>query len=143
MAKRIPLLTPSQIQNAKPKATPYKLRDPGGLFLLVNSDGSKWWRHDYRRPITGMRNTLALGTFPEVSLKRAREKHAEARKLLADGIDPGAQRAAMKAANMEAAANSFEAVAREWLEIKSPEWVDETAKRATAWLENNVFPVIG
>ena len=68
MAKRIPLLTPSQVQNAKPKATPYKLRDPGGLFLLVNSDGSKWWRHDYRRPITGMRNTLALGTFPEVSL---------------------------------------------------------------------------
>src|SRR3990167_3068535 len=84
MAKRIPLLSPSQVQNAKPKATPYKLRDPGGLFLLVNSDGSKWWRHDYRRPVTGMRNTLALGTFPEVSLKRAREKHAEARKLLAD-----------------------------------------------------------
>lgn len=143
MAKRIPLLTPSQVQNAKPKATPYKLRDPGGLFLLVNSDGSKWWRHDYRRPMTGMRNTLALGTFPEVSLKRAREKHAEARKLLADGIDPAAQRAAMKAASIEAAANSFEAVAREWLEIKSREWVDETAKRATAWLENNVFPVIG
>ena len=87
MAKRIPLLTPSQVQNAKAKAEPHKLRDPGGLYLLVSPDGGKRWCYDYRRPVTGKRNTLGLGTFPEVSLRRAREKHAETRALLADGID--------------------------------------------------------
>lgn len=143
MPKRIPPLTPSQVQNAKPQAAPYKLRDGGGLFLLVNPDGAKRWRMDYRRPVTGKQNTIGLGAFPVVKLAAAREKREAVRKQLADGIDPGAQRKAAKVAGEERAANSFEVVAREWLEVKSPEWMDETAKRATAWLENNVFPIIG
>lgn len=143
MPKRILPLSPSQVANAKPKAGAYKLRDGGGLFLLVEPSGSKAWRLDYRRPVTGKQNTLSLGTYPEVSLKRAREKREEARALRADGIDPGAQRVAHKRAGLDRAANSFEAVALEWLEVKSTEWVEETTKRATAWLENNVFPIIG
>lgn len=143
MAITIRPLSPSEVANAKPKAAAYKLRDGGGLYLLVKADGSKGWRYDYRRPLTGVRNTLSLGGYPEVPLRRAREKREEARAALADGIDPGAQRAAHKRAGVERAANSFEVVAREWLTKKSPEWTEETKRRATAWLDNNVFPVIG
>ena len=143
MPKRIIPLTPSQVANAKPQVTPYKLRDGSGLLLLVNPDKAKLWRLDYRRPSSGTRNTLSLGSYPAVSLAKAREKAREVRVLLADGIDPGAQRAALKRAGAEQAANSFEVVAREWLAVKSPEWMEETAKRATGWLENNVFPIIG
>ena len=143
MPKRVEPLSPSQVANAKPKASPYKLRDGGGLFLLVEPNGAKGWRLDYRRPGTGKQNTLSLGTYPPVTLKRAREKREETRRLRSDGIDPGAQRVAQKRAGNERAANSFETIAREWLAVKSPEWIEETAKRATAWLENNVFPIIG
>ncbi|MDR2216462.1 MAG: Arm DNA-binding domain-containing protein [Nevskiaceae bacterium] len=92
MPKQIKPLTPSEVINAKPKAALYKLRDGTGLFLLVNPNGSKWWQWDYRCPVSGKRNTLSLGTFPEVGLKRAREKREQARTLLADGVGPAAQR---------------------------------------------------
>lgn len=143
MPKSIAPLTPSQVANAKAQTKPYKLRDGSGLLLLVNPDKGKLWRLDYRRPGSGIRNTLSLGSYPAVSLAKAREKSREARALLADGIDPSVHRAARKRAGAEQAANSFEAVAREWLAVKSPEWMEETAKRATGWLENNVFPVVG
>ena len=61
MPKHVPPLTASQVQNAKPQTTPYKLRDGGGLFLLVNPDGAKQWRMDYRRPVSGKQNTIGLG----------------------------------------------------------------------------------
>lgn len=137
------MLSPSQVANAKPQAKPFKLHDERGLFLLVTTAGGKLWRFKYRRPQAGKENSLSLGAYPDVSLKRAREKREEARALLADGIDPGVQRVAQRRAGEERAANSFEAIAREWLAVKSPEWMEETATRATAWLENNVFPVIG
>lgn len=134
-----PLLTPSAVQNAKPKATPQKLRDERGMYLLVTPDGARWWRFDYRRPGTGKRNTLSLGIFPDVSLKRARERREEARKLLADGIDPGA----MRKVDESAKADTFAAIAREWLEVKTDSWVPENAARNRAWLEQHVFPAIG
>ncbi|WEN13714.1 tyrosine-type recombinase/integrase [Rhodanobacter sp. AS-Z3] len=137
------MLTPSAVANAKPQAKPYKLADERGMYLLVKPDGARLWRFDYRRPDTRKRNTLSLGAFADVSLRKARDKRDEARALLADGIDPGVHRVAQKRAGEERAANSFEVVAREWLAVKSPEWMDETAKRVTAWLENNVFPIIG
>ena len=71
------MLTPSAVANAKPQANPYKLADERGMYLLVKPDGAKWWRFDYRRPDTGKRNTLSLGTFPDVSLRKAREKREE------------------------------------------------------------------
>ena len=144
MAKRIDPLSPSAVANAKARAEPYKLRDGGGLYLLVNPDRSRWWRCDYRRPLTGKRNTLSLGTFPEVGLADARKRHAEARKLLADGIDPSAHRKAKKDASKAAAANSFEAVAREWLARKAAhEWVPTQTAKETRNLEKHVFPRVG
>ena len=84
------MLTPSAV--AKPQAKPYKLTDERGMYLLVKPDGARWWRFDYRRPGSGKRNTLSLGTFPDVSLRKAREKREDARELVADGIDPSEQR---------------------------------------------------
>ncbi len=103
------MLTPSAVVNAKPQAAAYKLTDERGMHLLVKPNGSRWWRFDYYRPGTRKRNTLSLGTFPDVSLKHAREKRDELRKLLADGIDPGDRRKA----EAQAGAETFEAVARE------------------------------
>jgi hypothetical protein len=68
-------------KSKKPEAAPYKLSDGGGLFLLVNTNGSRWWRYSYR--FDGKQKTISLGVYPDVSLKDARAKHAEARKTLA------------------------------------------------------------
>lgn len=120
------MLTPSAVANAKPQEKPYKLTDERGLYLLVRPSGARWWRFDYRRPDTGKRNTLSLGTFPEVSLKRARERREEARALLADGIDPGQQRQAER----EARADTFAAVAADWLERQRASMTTGTAEKA-------------
>jgi integrase len=141
MPKRADPLTPSAVANAKPQAKPYKLPDGRGMFLLVNPDGSKLWRWRYRRPVTGTENMLALGAYPEISLRLAREKREEARALMADGIDPGEHRKAEKAAGMERAANSFEVIAREWLGKQT--WVEHYRVKVEAWMANDVYPYIG
>jgi hypothetical protein len=97
-------LSDQAVKKAKPTDKPYKLTDEKGLYVLVNTAG-KYWRMDYRHD--GKRKTLALGVYPDVSLARAREKRDEARKLLADGIDPSAARKHRKLADMAASANSF------------------------------------
>lgn len=135
------MLTDTAIRKAKPGAKPAKLADGGGLYLLLRPDGARWWRWDYRRPVTGKRNTLSLGTYPETGLAEARARHAEARKALAAGIDPGEQRKAEKAAGLERAGNSFEVVAREWLAKQT--WVAGYRDKVDAWLVNDVFPYIG
>ena len=109
------MLTPSAVANAKPQAKPYKLTDERGTYLLVQPTGARLFRFNYRRPGTGKRNTLALGMFPDVSLRKARDRRDQARKLLADGVDPSAQRQADKAAQRLAAADSFEVIAREFI----------------------------
>ncbi len=112
------MLTPSAVKNARGRAAPYRLADERGLSLLVQPNGAKWWRFRYRRPITKHENALSLGTFPDVSLKQARERRDDARKLLAEGIDPAERREA----EAQAAADSFEAVAREWFARHAPQW---------------------
>ena len=133
------MLSPSAVANAKPRAGTYKLADERGMYLLVKPDGARWWRFDYRRPVTHKRNTLSLGTYPDVSLKRAREKRDDARKLLADGIDPGEKRKA----EATVTADTFEAVAREWFAKYSPQWANDHASRNIRRLERDVFPWIG
>jgi len=133
------MLSPSEVQNAKPKDKPYKRSDGRGMYLLVKPDGARWWRFDYRRPDTGKRNTLSLGTYPDVTLKRAREKRDDARKLLADGIDPGEKRKAEAVAGAE----TFEAIAREWFGKFSPQWAPSHAEKIIARLERDLFPWIG
>ena len=131
------------IRKAKPGAKPAKLTDGGGLYLLLRPDGGKWWRLDYRRPVTGKRNTLSLGTYPDVGLADARARRDAARKQVAAGIDPGEHRKAEKAVGREQAANSFEVVAREWLQVRKPGWTDTNFNKEQARLENHAFPYIG
>ena len=110
-------LSDTAVRNAKPADKPVKLADEKGLYLLVAPSGGKWWRLDYR--FDGKRKPLSMGTYPDTSLKEAREKHDQARKFLAQGIDPGVQRKAMKAAQ-GAEADTFEAIAREWFAKYQP-----------------------
>lgn len=133
------MLTPSAVQNAKPKAKPYKLADERGMYLLVAPSGGKLWRFKYRRPDTKRENLLSLGAFPDVSLKRAREKRDEARRLLADGIDPGDKRKA----EAQAGAETFEAVAREWFAKRAPTWSESYSSKIIEALERDAFPWIG
>ena len=133
-------LTDTAIKKAKPSEKPYKLADGGGLYLLVSTTG-KYWRYNYR--FGGKFKTLALGTYPDVSLARAREKHADARRQLADGIDPSALRKATKARAAECAANSFEAVSRSWFAKAYADKAQTTRDKTMTRLESDVFPWIG
>lgn len=120
---------------------PRKLTDGGGLYLLLNPNGSKWWRLKYR--YGGKEKLLSLGTYPDTGLADAREKRDTARKQLAAGVDPGTHRKAEKAAGEERAANSFEVVSREWHAKQSKSWVELHASRILLRLENDIFPWLG
>ena len=131
------------VKTAKPKPGPKanRLFDAGGLYLEVTPSGGKLWRLKYR--YTGKEKLLALGKYPEVSLKDARERRDEARKLLANEIDPGENRKVQKAAKTERAANSFEVVAREWLAKNTPTWAASHTSKIVRRLEMYVFPWLG
>lgn len=133
-------LTSIDVKNAKPAEKPYKKADEKGLYLYVNSVG-RYWRLDYR--FGGKRKTLALGVFPEVSLAEARTKRDEARKLLASGVDPSAQKKASKLAHIERSSNSFEMVAREWFEKFSAVWASNHSEKILRRLEKDIFPWLG
>jgi integrase len=134
-------LSDTAIRNIKAKDKPQKLADGGGLYLLLNPSGARWWRLKYR--FGGKEKLLSLGTYPDTGLKDAREKRDAARKLLASGIDPAVQRRAEKAAGLERAGNSFEVIAREWHAKQSQTWVELHASRIMLRLENDIFPWLG
>ncbi|TWT20330.1 DUF4102 domain-containing protein [Luteimonas marina] len=131
------------IRKTKPAAKPVKLVDGGGLYLILRPDGGRWWRLDYRRPVTGKRNTLSLGTYPFVGLAEARDKRYAAKKLLAVGIDPGQQRKAEKAVAADRAASSFAAVADELLTQRAQKLAPGSAVRERRLLEKDLEPYIG
>jgi integrase len=133
----LPPLTDTEIRAAKAPEKPVKLFDGGGLFLLVQPNGSRLWRLKYR--IDGREKLLALGAYPEVGLKDARIRREQARSQLADGVDPGAARKAQKVAQ----ANTFEAIAREWLEKQRNKFTASTFAKAEWMLEEFLFPHIG
>lgn len=134
-------LTDTVVKKAKAAERPVRLYDGGGLYLEVTPNGGKWWRLKYR--FGGKEKLLSMGTYPDTGLKDAREKRDAARKLLASNIDPSAARKAEKSGRSLAAANSFEAVAREWHASKGSGWSVDHAKRTLLRMENNVFPWIG
>lgn len=136
-------LTDTAIRKAKPADKPQKLRDGGGLYLLLRPDGARWWRMDYRRPVTAKRNTLSLGTYPLVSLAEARQKHQEAKKLLAAGVDPGVQRKAERTVAADRAANSFAVVGEELLIQRAKRIAEGTAARERRLFDNDLAPYIG
>jgi integrase len=134
------MLTDAAIRNAKPGPNTLKLFDGGGLYLEVAPAGGKWWRLKYRH--TGKEKRISLGVYPTVSLKDARERRDNARKLLAQGVDPSKARQEQKA---EATAETltFEKVAREWYERFKPKWSASHALDIIQRLEKNIFPQLG
>src|SRR5579862_5936569 len=134
-------LTDVKVKNAKPRATPYKLADGQGMYLLVKPDGAKYWRLKYR--FGGKEKVLALGVYDAVGLKEARARRDEARALLGKGIDPGAERKSAKLLRRYNASNSFEAVGREWFENQRATWSESHADSVMAHLERRLFPKLG
>ncbi len=134
-------LTDVTVRNAKPNTKTVKHYDERGLYLEVSPTGNKWWRLKYR--FEGKEKRLALGVYPDVSLKQARDKRDAARSLVANNIDPSENRKAQKSARAESAANSFEVIAREWFAKHSKNWVPNHSNRVIRLFENNVFPWLG
>jgi integrase len=134
-------LSDTTCKNVKPKEKPFKLADEKSMFLLINTNGSKYFRFKYR--FAGKEKTLALGVYPDTSLKSAREKRDEARGLLANSIDPGENRKAVKSSKAECVANSFEVIAREWYERNMTDKSEDHKKRALSLFDRDIFPYLG
>jgi integrase len=128
------MLSDTAIRNAKAKDKPYKLADEKGMFLLINPNGSKYFRYKYR--FAGKEKTLALGVYPETGLKAARDKRDKAKKQIAEGIDPSIIRKIKKAGSLE---NTFKAIAEEWLDKKCNDKSDRPLRLLSyvlPWLGN-------
>ncbi len=135
------MLTDTACKNAKPREKAYKLSDEKGLYLEIMPNGCKYFRMKYR--FGGKEKLLAFGVYPETGLKDARDKRDEARKQLAQGIDPGENRKAMKAAQ-SAEADTFEVMAREWFaKYSGRHGRQATATKFLRRLEKDLFPWLG
>ena len=139
MAERT--LTDAACRKAKPRESAWKLRDGGGLYLEVLPSGTKSWRWKYR--FHGKEKRLTIGQYDAVGLTAARTKRDQARELLAQGIDPSAEKKRVRAANAVAALDTFERVARAWHEEWQANRDARYAKQVLSRLEENVFPKIG
>src|SRR5271157_3519517 len=130
-----------KIRNTKPAEKPFKLADEKGLFLLVNPSGSKLWRFKYR--FAGKEQLLALGAYPEVTLKTARAKRDEARLTIRDGRDPSSERKAAKQRQILEVQNAFKAVAIDFIDKMGRRWSERHRNNAISRLEANIFPSLG
>lgn len=135
------MLTDKAVQALKPRDAVYRVADSAGLCIEVQPDGSRYWRFRYRFAQKG--RLLSLGVYPRVSLKDARKRRDAAREIVADGRDPSAERQMEKVRAKLSAGNTFEAIAREWLMIKSNEWVPSQQEKERRRLEKHAFPWIG
>ena len=133
----MPALSEAKIRASRPKERAYKVFDERGLFMLVTPTGGRLWRFRYR--MGGVEKLLSLGAYPDVPLKRAREKREDARKLVADGIDPSAKRQAERATQVE----TFEAIAKEWLELQRKSLAAETMDILGTRLKSFLYPYVG
>lgn len=140
-------LTDAKIRNTKPEAKPVKLVDGGGLYLEVRPSGAKLWRYRYR--IAGKENVFAVGEYfndkrgEHVSLDEARSERDKARALVKQGIHPAHHRQAERLATHAENANTFEAVAREWIAKKKPRWTPYYLRQVERFMQADVFPKIG
>jgi integrase len=135
------MLNDAKIRKLKPKAAPYKVSDRDGLYLLVHPTGGRWWRWDYR--FNGLRKTLSLGVYDDVGLAEARDKLADERKRLAAGDDPSAARRQDKRTREAETRDTFEVIAREWLEQQREKFAAATVSKITWLFESYLFPRIG
>jgi hypothetical protein len=143
-------LNDKAVQAAQSQEKQYGLPDGDGLSLIVRPNGTKFWWLRYR--FGGKAKTLSIGVYPVVSLKIARDRTFEAKKLLSSNIDPSAEKQAVKAALAEQkqelaqdTASAFETVARDWFERhrKSLDWEDNHSSKVLGRLENDIFPWLG
>lgn len=134
-------LTDTAAKASKPKKKQYRLTDGQGMYLLIKPSGKKYWRLDYI--LHGKRKTYAMGAYPSISLKEAREKREIAKKLVTDGIDPVQHRQVTKTHRSEAAANTFEALAIEWLAKQEQTWTQGHARTVTSRLKRDILPWLG
>lgn len=134
-------LTAKKCDTATREKDGAKLWDGGGLFLELHKNGGKYWRYKYR--IEGKERLFSLGVYPEISLAEAREKHKIAHKLVFDGIDPQDMKKEQRRDKALNAANTFEAVAREWHERHKQKVSEKHANTIINRLDADVFPIIG
>lgn len=135
------MLTDTKIRNAKSSDRPIKLSDSNGLYLEVRPTGAKLWRYRYR--IAGKENVFAMGEYPAVSLADARTSRANAWELVKKGIHPAHDRNVSKAVQIAANANTFKAVALEWIEQRKTRWTPAYFRQINRSLNADVFPYIG
>lgn len=133
-------LTATQVKNAKPKEKIYRLADQGGLCIEIKPTGKKFWRYRYR--FEGKATMLGLGTYPETSLADARLAHLNAAKTLKSGQNPKKVKEA-KQAETQAQNDTFELVAKMWLDKNQESWTQKTYRTNQGRLSNHVFPYLG
>lgn len=133
-------LTDVAIRTAKPKDKQYKLYDSAGLYLLVKPSGGKYWRLKYR--INCKEKALAIGAYPMISLVEAREASTEAKKLLANNVDPSQVKKDQKLQEYINATNSFENVAYEWYNNQRPKWTSRYAGYVLKRIKADIFPAL-
>ena len=142
MPRRVMPLVDAKVKNAKPGAKDYKLTDGGGMYLLVEPGGGKYWRLKYR--FGGKEKLLSIDISPEITLAGARDRRDAARKLLAQDVDPGEAKKAQKTARIAETGKGFGGpIAREWYAAHSPTWASSRADTTRRRLEGDVFPVLG
>ena len=140
MPRRIKPLTDIQVRTAKPQTKSYKLADGGGLHLLVSPSGGKLWRMDYR--FNDKRKTLYLKSYPEITLADARKARDDARKLIANGVDPNELKKEQKDIE-QAQSDTFQLIAIEWHNTFKSKWTEKHSGRLLTRLEQDFFPFLG
>lgn len=134
-------LSDTAIKAAKPRRKPYKIYDSAGLFLMVTPTGNKWWRMKHR--FGGKEKLLAIGVYPHITLKDVRIRRDQELKHLAFDVDPAINRKAQKLAQADGQRNTFEVIAREWVEKRAHIWASSHSQKIIRRLELDVFPWIG
>lgn len=129
------------VKALKPKKKTYRKFDGLGLYIEVSPTGSKYWRFKYR--MHNKERRMAFGVYPEISLKEARDKRDEARKLIRDDIDPSKNKKRKKRQSLENEENTFEAIAREWYDLRKDQWRPRYAQEVIKRLEDDIFPLLG
>jgi integrase len=145
MASGSGTLTDKALKAAKPRERAYRLFDGGGLYIEVAPNATRtsgrYWRFKYR--YAGKEKRLALGVYPDVSLTEARSNLDKARALLRDGVDPSTDRKTVRREQRVRAENTFEAVAREWIEVNRDRWIPSHVDNVRRTLEADAFPTLG
>lgn len=135
------MLTDTQCKKAKPTDKPYKLTDGGGLHLLIKPNGSKLWQYRYK--LYGKESTFAIGNYPSVSLSLAREKMAQAKNMVKEGISPIVERQAKKLEKSVEYGNTFESVAKQWLDKQTKTHSARSISNNESVLTLHILPIIG